>query len=985
MTYTVRPFEELEIFEPHLQKQTLYQNYIKQIRQILLNKALEKAEVKTVAEIDPKKVPYFGLWPPQVEAQAKGFCLEHNVTGYRFFPSVVIASGTGTGKTDIAALMALKALLEPGRGKVLYTVPLRALAREKEVEFRKYWSGIVKPNGEPIRVSAKYSDIEDLAKSDYSKLDWMICTNEKADSLIRHHNLFMNELALLVVDEGDFISDENRGPTLEAVITHIKTNPHYKRVQIVFLSATIPISSVRPLALWLNMRPDITKPVEDYFMAGRNIDEYFIRTFWRPVKLIKGIDVNGVVHPVNCQMQKLEAGKEIDQVDDNEILNLTLDTLKTGGQVLIFRKSRGLAVTTAEKIAKMIAHENPKLKLISKEDFDALSEINIRRDRDEKTSVEDQLLRMIKLGVAFHHAGIPSTALSKVEEAFSKRLLKVIVTTTTLARGVNLPARTVIVGDMYRFDAKYPWLYPPGIPIKVSEYQQFIGRAGRYGKENIGYGFSIAESDSDAATRVKLYVCNQSEPLESQLYDDKALRKHLLAFLAIKKKETDLNIKNFLRSTFLYQTEELFGDFWDKIDEILEGFTKGQFASKDIVGGEKVFEITTLGSKTSGFLLDPLSVVYLKAGDTLIDTDLEKGQDIDIIGFLHLLCFIEENGYIQSRDDQLTNPWKIPQDVQDYFQLNAEALIERVQAGEKEIIVEELILGKKVKRKEKVVIYQMPSIEEIYTNGGYTFYVAPKENYTQDEYKYFLRSIYSALVLRDWINEIPEDIICKKYHWVLPGDIFHKHEAIERMDNVFGELDLLPEFGAGIKAYCDAMYWRLRKGIKPELISLCKLPEIGRVRGRRLYNAGYHNRGELGIALLDPVQFTLITKLIPKSTAKRLKERISRILEDKRKAAALRREEEAIKAGTPPSPVGPILEEIVEKEQLIKDYYDKVLAIMKRLWADNGKQPLAIKVGAATCVTELHITSDEAEYIIRRMIDDGVFWVPKPTYVQFLE
>jgi helicase len=892
-----------------------------------------------------------------------------------------IANGFINHNTDIAALMALKAILEPGRGKVLYTVPLRALAREKEGEFRNYWSNITKPNGENIQISAKYTDIENLATRSYSKYDWVICTNEKADSLIRHHNPFMDELALLVVDEGDFISDESRGPTLEAVITHIKTDPRYKKVQIIFLSATIPLSSVRPLALWLNIRPNITKPVEDYFLAGRNIDNYFIRTLWRPVKLVRGVYVNGIIHPINCEKKKLEIGKEIDQVQDDDILNLTLDTLKTGGQVLIFRKSRGLAVTTAEKIAKMIAHE----KLLSAKEFDALSDIDIRRDRDEaKTSVEDQLLRMIKVGVAFHHAGVPSTALGKIEKAFSDRLLKVIVTTTTLARGVNLPARTVIVGDMHRFDPKRPWLYPPGVPIKVSEYQQFIGRAGRYGKENIGYGYSIAESDTEASSRIKLYICNQSEPLESQLYNDKALRKHLLAFLAIRKKESDLNIKNFLRNTFLYQTEELFDDFWDKVDDILEKFDKNQFALKQMVGTEKTFEITDLGNKTSGFLLDPLSVVYLKIADKLIAANLEHGEDIDVVGFLHLICFIEENGFIQSRDDQLIKPWRIPEEVQDYFQLNPEALLDKTKVGEKEIIIEELISGKMVKRKEKVAIYQIPAIEDIFTDQQYSLYVALPQNYSQEDYKYFLQALYTALVLRDWINEIPEDIICKKYHWVLPGDIFHKHETIEHMATVFGQLDDLPDFGADIRAYCDMMYWRLRKGIKPELISLCKLPEIGRTRGRRLYNAGYHTKGELARALLDPVQFPIIAKLVPKSVAKRLKERLSRILEDRKKAAELRKEEDAIKAGTPPTPIGAVLEEVGE-EQIIKDYYDKVLDVMTRLWADNKKQPLAIKNIAIACNAELHMTTDDVEYVIRRMINDGVVWVPKSTYVQFLE
>lgn len=167
--------------------------------------------------------------------------------------SLLVCTPTASGKTLIAEMAAMKHILEGG--KAVYIVPLIALASEKYKEFKRKYGHLCR-----IAISIGDLDSSDPYLSDY---DFIICTSEKLDSLIRHHSPWLSLVSLVVVDEVHLLNDVERGPTLEILITVLKKL--LSNVQILALSATI--GNPEELASWLG--------------AALIIDN------WRPVELKK--------------------------------------------------------------------------------------------------------------------------------------------------------------------------------------------------------------------------------------------------------------------------------------------------------------------------------------------------------------------------------------------------------------------------------------------------------------------------------------------------------------------------------------------------------------------------------------------------------------------------------------------------------------------------------------------------------------------------
>jgi len=193
------------------------------------------------------------LYPPQQHAIEAGVLSGKNL---------VLASPTASGKTLVAELCILQHVLEH-RGKAIYLAPLRALASEKFKEFQRY-SAIKKPNGEHVTAGISTGDY-DSSDPWLGRYDIILCTNEKADSLLRHKAPWMSELTLVVADEVHLLTEQARGPTLEVVLTRLtEINPN---IQVLALSATV--RNAEEVGAWLK--------------AGS------VTTDWRPVPLREGI------------------------------------------------------------------------------------------------------------------------------------------------------------------------------------------------------------------------------------------------------------------------------------------------------------------------------------------------------------------------------------------------------------------------------------------------------------------------------------------------------------------------------------------------------------------------------------------------------------------------------------------------------------------------------------------------------------------------
>jgi len=176
--------------------------------------------------------------------------------------NLLVCTPTASGKTLIAELAAISAILN-GKGKAVYIVPLKALASEKYNDFKKRYGSVLK-----VALSIGDIDSADGYLADY---DFIICTAEKLDSLLRHHTPWLRSVSVVIVDEIHMLNDPKRGPTLEILLTILRQL--LKNMQLIGLSATI--GNAQELADWLKAELVVDK--------------------WRPVKLHQGIYMNNKI------------------------------------------------------------------------------------------------------------------------------------------------------------------------------------------------------------------------------------------------------------------------------------------------------------------------------------------------------------------------------------------------------------------------------------------------------------------------------------------------------------------------------------------------------------------------------------------------------------------------------------------------------------------------------------------------------------------
>ena len=517
------------------------------------------------------------LYPPQ-EKSVKAGLLEGN--------SILVSAPTASGKTLIAILAIIKHLLGK-RGKIVYLSPLKALASEKFSEFKKLDSIDF---GRKIRTQISTGDYDQTDKN-LGQNDILVLTNEKMDSVIRQGAEWISEVSLVVADEVHLLGDDDRGPTLEIVLTKLKILP--QKPQILALSATV--TNADEISNWLGCK--------------------LVQSDWRPVPLWQGVYDHGVVTMQDRKNFEVEATVRGAPVD------LGLDSLKGGGQAILFAETRMRSVSLATKASDAVAK---RLHMEEKKILEQISQKIL--DENEHTELIKSLATLVKKGVAFHHAGLNQNCRGLIESEFRSGKIKLLASTPTLASGVNLPARRVVIANINRYDGKSG----SNKPITVLEYKQLSGRAGRpqYDK----YGEAIIVGSSNTEEIFDYYINGTPEAISSKLTDDKSLRIHLLSFIS-----TSPGIKN----------DEII-DFFSKS---LSGFQqrkttikfKIQIAmryleSEDLVkqkGGR--FIATEFGKKTSALYIDPLTSVLFRKSLQKISK-----RKRHTTGLLHLITSSED-------------------------------------------------------------------------------------------------------------------------------------------------------------------------------------------------------------------------------------------------------------------------------------------------------------------------------------------------------
>jgi helicase len=523
-----------------------------------------------------KSEGYTKLYPPQEDAIKAGILEEKNI---------LVSTPTASGKTLIATLAMIQHVIKH-KTKVVYLSPLRALAAEKFLEFKKLETMKL---DRKIKVSISTGDFDSVGN--LANSDILILTNEKMDSLMRYGPAWIDDIGLVVADEIHLVGDEGRGPTLEMILTRFKLGLAGNKPRIIALSATITNSD--ELAEWLDCKQ--------------------VESKWRPVPLSEAVYDDFTVK--NQKRQSYEIN--FDSIGLPSI-GLGIDSVKNGGQSLLFAMTRPSCAKLATDSGKYIE------KMLDKNELSELEKISKKLlSNNEQTQLVKKLAYLVKQGVAFHHAGLNQNCREIIETEFRSGKIKILSATPTLAAGVNLPARRVVISSILRYDTKFAG----NTPISVLEYKQLCGRAGRPQYDKEGESIIIAKQipQDDLLDH---YIDGEPEPIASKIIEPSSLRIHLLSLIVTSPTITEDRINKFFSQTLGgMQVED------ETIELNLENAKHFLIDEKFIVKNENGFIATKFGQMVSRLYIDPMTARDFR---NAIEYDISKGRK-HTFGFLHLI------------------------------------------------------------------------------------------------------------------------------------------------------------------------------------------------------------------------------------------------------------------------------------------------------------------------------------------------------------
>ncbi|GAB4305021.1 MAG: DEAD/DEAH box helicase [Promethearchaeota archaeon] len=703
--------------------------------------------------------------------------------------NVVVEFPTGAGKTLVAEVLIVNALLRRRGAKALYLCPLKALASEKLEAFKRRWG----PLG--LRVGLSTGDLDQV--EDLSRYDWVVATNEKADALVRARVPWLAQLAVVTCDEVHLVGDASRGVTLEILLTRIMN--HLPGVQLVALSATIGNSD--QIAGWLGAK--------------------LVRSSWRPVPLEER-----VVHGTSLE-------------------ELVEECARGGGQVLVFAPTRRSAKATALALAQALSVNARE----SKRDQPGGGEEARRAFRllaagpDGGSSELAELKRCARKRVAFHHAGLPATRRLAVERAFRGGELLVIVATTTLAAGINVPARRVLITSTRRYDATVG----RSVAIPVVEYKQMAGRAGRPGYDDAGEAILLANDHHHARKLEKKYLEGEVEPVSSKLADEGNLLRHALGAVVAGFERTEDDLYEFLSNT-------------------LYGFVQRGG------GGGKPAEGGSLG-KGTGVGVDPWSLVRRfeisdakalerikreskgrRRGGRPEQRSLREVVEDTTRQMVESGFLVKEDGgrHVPTRLGILTSKLSLDTSSATHLLESLRFLANAANSGD--VDVTHLTVLFEAARSPGTLLPTVPASqhERLACVAHRRASELPSFGRSGEELDVaLLAPLKLALVLERWVEETPEWRLEEEWG-ILPGDLHRHVEEVGWLVHAAARLaSLVGDLPGRVKSLLKELEQRVRHGVRAELLELVRLRGVGRVRARSLYRAGFRSKADLRGATIE--------------------------------------------------------------------------------------------------------------------------------------
>jgi replicative superfamily II helicase len=506
--------------------------------------------------------------------------------------NVVVSAPTASGKTALAEA-AICRTLDAG-GTALFLAPLRALTNEKETEWERF-----EEMGHSVYV---VTGERDLTPRRAERADILVMTPEKADSATRKHDSprysFITDVDCCVIDEVHLLDSDQRGAVLEVTVSRLRRlcDP-----RVIALSATMQNAS--DVAAWLDA------PAGNTFTFG---EEY------RPVPL--RADVKTYSHGENAFADKYRRLYRA--------LDLAEPHVRDDGQALVFVSSRQDTVQAAKKARDELAERDVP--------------VGVRGDYDFHTEAadlaNDTLRQSVLDGVGFHHAGLSRADKDRIEAWFREGKIRLLFSTSTLAWGVNLPARCVVIRDTKIHDP-----LEGEVDMSPLDVLQMLGRAGRPGYDDRGHAWIVCDrSDADRYRR----LLRDGKPIESRLAEE--LAAHLNAEIALGTVSDIEDVMDWLETTFYYvrarsapDRYDSVGDLRDRVSETLRSLVDRKFVERE----EIHLSSTGLGQLTSKF--------YLGLDTAREFADLaERDEPIDTDAILRTVATAAEFDSVSARADE---------------------------------------------------------------------------------------------------------------------------------------------------------------------------------------------------------------------------------------------------------------------------------------------------------------------------------------------
>lgn len=401
------------------------------------------------------------MLPIQVKAVRAGLLNGENV---------LCVAPAGAGKTVVAEMALARAL--KNRGRTWYLVPTRALAEQKHADLlRRFSAGGLRG----YITTRDHSDSDQLLLQ--GEFDLAVAVPEKLRALAKASPSVITQAALVVVDELQLLGDSERGPVLELLLADLLT---FGRAQIVAIAACA--ANAAPLAEWLRARL-----VEDRF---------------RPVELRLGVLTDGVfVYREHNSGQWGEERIEYQPIDDStagHFGGLALAFATRGEQTLVFVRDRASANLLAARLSQAQA-------------LPPAEGLLWRLAESEPTATTNFLRELAGGGIGLHHSDLRAPERFAVEEALANGELQLVVCTSTLAAGLNLPARNVIIDPVQWQVSTGPVPHPSQVPLPVADLLAMAGRAGRPGHgDRFGRAILLAGTPVQGEALLDAYV--RAEP-----------------------------------------------------------------------------------------------------------------------------------------------------------------------------------------------------------------------------------------------------------------------------------------------------------------------------------------------------------------------------------------------------------------------------------------------------------------------------------------